>query len=285
MSKLPFSEVLVIKDMYDYLESGQSIRVNHDSPDCDGSSNSMIVERKDDGNLSIYCFRCGRRGFYGSGITLKSKEAREGCNTTQANDYKLSPKSLPEGDSRVESWPPEARAWIRRGRITDEEVLRYGIIYSPVIRRVIIPWYDDNGNLCHYQTRKIHDEDTGPKYLSYWNSRDPVILGGSRVGNRMVFVEDYLSGMRIARYCPVTVLLGVNLLEQHILFMVEHGYTEFLVWLDDDRFQVRTAQLNIKRTLDKIGKCLIYHGKGVDPKELTDTQIQQLLEDWRHGKL
>jgi len=285
MERLPFNEVLKIKEDYDHLEEGDKIRINHDSPDCDGGSDSMIVEKKDDGSLSIYCFRCRRSGYFSNGPTLKSAKARASSRATPRGDSTSDKPLVFSGESEVDKWHPEARAWIRRAGITDEEVSKYGLVYDDSIGRVIIPWRDGDGNVAHYQTRRIHDDDTAPKYISYWRERLPVVLGLGVGSNTMVFVEDFLSGVKIARQSPVTVLLGVNLAHNVLDLLVKMGYNDFLVWLDDDNLQVKKAQLQIKQTLDKIGKCLIYHAKGVDPKEMTDTEIGTVLTNWKRGTL
>ena len=55
---------------------GEKIRVNHDVPDCYGTSKSMIIERKTNGDVTAYCFRCGKSGRYRT-FTLKSKSSGE----------------------------------------------------------------------------------------------------------------------------------------------------------------------------------------------------------------
>ena len=40
------------------LECGQKVRVSHDTAECSGSSKSLLIERKEDGTISAYCFRC-----------------------------------------------------------------------------------------------------------------------------------------------------------------------------------------------------------------------------------
>lgn len=286
MEKLPFKEVLKLKEQYDYLEAGKSVRVNHDSLDCTGDSNSMKIERTEDGNLSIYCFRCGRSGFYNAGFIKTGKalgEANAVC--TDSVDGECKTLNVPRGEGEVSRWPKEARAWIRRSGVTQEEVTKYGIVYSDELNRAVIPWLDSNGKPAHYQTRRIDDDDGSPKYLSYWRDRIPVTMGISMTGKDMVLVEDSLSAIRIARQHPVTALLGVYLWPQHIDTFVKMGYNNFMVWLDDDNPKVKIAQLKLKLTLNKIGKCLIYHGKGVDPKELSDEEIADVLMRWKTGML
>jgi hypothetical protein len=285
MNKMPWSEVLALKDEYEYLDPGQKVRVNHDN-DCDGQSSSLIVEKKDDGSISAYCFRCGRSGYYGNRSALKIKQAREASQVTERDSNPHVAKRYPGGSTVLTDWPPKARAWIGKSGITAAEIEKYGIAYNDDIGRVVIPWCDDDGNVLSWQTRRVHDWDDKPKYLTYWRDRVPVVLDASGgKGRSIVLVEDFLSGIRVSRYSPVMVLQGVKLMPDNLSYIMQFGYNDFLVWLDDDNMQVKMAQLTLKRNLDKIGKCLIYHANGVDPKESTDEEIKSILARWKDGTL
>lgn len=263
----------------DYLErglelsSGQKIRVNHYSMDCQGNSNSLVIERKDNGDISAYCFRCGRSGFYGGKFTSKSKEVGEG-----SGQNKVSPSAhkLPHGTNDMAEWPIQAVHWLQRYGITLEEVFDYGIIYSPSIRRIVLPVFDGN-NLCSYQTRRIFADDEQPKYLTYANTKCVLVHSVLR-SDLLVICEDYLSAIKLNRVVDAFPLLGVKLQEYHLEYILDNNFKRFVVFLDDDNSQVRRAQLDIKKKLDKIGTCVIHHSAGKDPKDHTEKELQEVLD-------
>lgn len=272
----------------DYLDVGESLaeghqtRINHNAIDCSGNSASLKIERQQNGDISAYCFRCGRRGFHRAAPSLASLKARisnEG-HTEDTDGTIREPQNLVRAFQR---WPVEARVWINRARVTEEEVEHYGLAYEPNTGRVIIPWYDGDGNLVQYQSRRVSDADPKPKYLTYRKDNDvpAVLLTDNCIcdSTRLIIVEDFLSGVRVGRFVPTLVLMGTKLQGYHLREIVYRGYDEFVIWLDDDNVQVKKAQLQIKKSLDKVGKALIYHGNGVDPKELSDDGILEILSE------
>lgn len=265
------------------LAEGHQVRINHEVTDCHGGSNSLKIERKDNGDISAYCFRCGRRGYHRVAPSLASLKARASASesSTSANRHVL--EIEPRCEREIARWSVPARAWIRKGRLTDEEVEHYGLCYDAVDDRVIIPQYDADGDLVGFQGRRISDGGSGPKYLTKRDASNcvPFIIDDNCVcpSRRIVIVEDFLSGVRVGRFIPTLVLSGVKIHPYQIKHLMVAGYEEFVVWLDDDNAQVKKAQLQIKRSLDKVGKCLIYHGNGVDPKELSDDEIKEILSE------
>lgn len=279
MDKIPYNEMLEIRDQFDHLAPGSKERTNHESAECIGDSNSMIVEKKDDGAISAYCFRCGRSGYYRGKATLKSKAFGESRSSDVNSTNGDALFGYNPGTTEVADWPGQARAWIRRSGVSDHDVKHYGINYSPDDRRILIPIYGSDGDLLQYQTRRVFEDDPRPKYIGYYRERVAVCLGNHLGGRRIVLVEDYLSGIRVSKYSPVMVLFGTKLRPDQFTFLFKFGFDEFLIWLDDDNLIVQKAQMRIKRDLDKIGKCLIYHGKGVSPKDVTDDELQRILKE------
>jgi len=256
------------------LELGQKTRVNHNTLDCSGDSKSLLIERKENGDISAKCFRCSCNGYYSSKTTPKSKSFGE--LPKRDKPVATGQHTLPGDYSKaIEEWPSAARVWIRRYGITDEEALNYGICYSNDIGRVLLPVWDTSG-LCFYQSRKIFPEDTAPKYLSYRN-RDYPFVCSSGTGHSIAIVEDYLSGIKCGRIMPTLVLFGTTLHSYHIKYLIERGYTDFKIFLDDDNNQVKKNALKNKKILDRIGTCTVIHSDGKDPKEYSDEELKEIL--------
>jgi hypothetical protein len=279
VSKMPWSEVKQIADDFSHLSCGQKVRTNHNSVDCAGGSNSMIVERKDDNSVGIHCFRCGGRGWFGTGASvagLKSRAASyKGGIKAQRGKFKL-----PRDCTKTQAdWPAQARVFVRQAGLTDKEVADHEIMYSEEIGRVVIPvGLDRSGadtTVDSFQTRRVLLGDKLPKYLSYTNW--PTSFYVPLAGETLVLTEDVLSAIRVSRHLPALALLGVKLQPHHIKLIHDEGFKKFIVWLDDDNGLVKQAQLRIQRQLSVFGQATVIHSDGVDPKEMDDATLKGVL--------
>ena len=271
MSYLNYDDFL---DIGMELEEGQKVRVNHLSAGCDGDSKSMLIERKDNGDISAYCFRCGSSGFHRTGFTPKSKSvggADAGATGTSGHTMEIPF----DASGCIDDWPSYARVWVRKNGITDDEVKRYGILYSTSTDRVILPVYGEDGKLCFYQTRQVNTTDTRPKYLTV-RTTDSVNAIVNVLSDTVVLVEDYLSGIKVGRILPVLVLHGTVIRDIHIKWLIENKYSTFIIWLDDDNSQVKKNTLKNKKVLDKLGSCVVIHTGGRDPKDHSEEEIKDL---------
>jgi len=276
MTYLSRDEKAELSDTYSYLSNGQSVRVNHNTSDCSGDSKSMLIRRDDNGVLNFKCYRCGcfGRDIHYAKAALKSKLSGE-TGTTEPSHANRSREIPSDAEKDITLWPSAARVWLRRYGITDKEIEDAGIVYSDGLNRLILPVFDNDG-LASYQTRKIYDRDTAPKYLSVRNRNSPNSFGGNN-GSTLVLVEDTVSGIKTARVFPTLVLNGTSLQDHHVKYIISGNFSCFYVWLDDDNPTVQKNALKIKKTLDKLGTCEVIHTDGKDPKEHTEDEIRSIL--------
>jgi hypothetical protein len=234
----------------------------------------LYIKRTVDGYL-FNCFHCGKSG----GIRAASVEGER--VTVRPTRHKTRP--VPTGarlpaDVTGEwgSWHPRARGLVVR-YITKQEVADHGLLYSPSLRRVVLPVYDSLG-LVGYQTRKLFDDDGGGKYLTF--TRRPqdfhMVCDGSERNTTVVIVEDALSAIKCSRYVASAALFGVSL-KDSMLARLARRYANYLIFLDDDNAQVKMAALKIKRRLTMFGDCAIISGVGCDPKECDDDTLKGLI--------
>jgi hypothetical protein len=73
------------------------IRANHSADYCEGGSKSMIVERKDNGDLHAHCFRCLHWGFVPADGVYRHRvaAARRAAGTAMEEVIKLAEQALP----------------------------------------------------------------------------------------------------------------------------------------------------------------------------------------------
>lgn len=253
---------------------GAKVRVNHDSSDCVGSSESMVVERKHDG-VYAKCFRCGK---WGSNRETKPKHFFSKEESGFVRGGSGSPIKLPrdsEGD--VRQWPSKARLWLSRARVTDEEARRYGINYSHGLGRVVLPVYSD-GSMVGYQARKIFPEDTGPKYYTRTNKPSHMVFLTSHVGSSdtVVLCEDVLSAIRVGRFLPAGAILGTEV-SDYALALLTDGKKYGIIYLDYDNRIVINKSIKLKHRLELLLDTVILISNGLDPKSLTDKELKEIL--------
>ena len=256
------------------MSDGDQVNVHHCK---EGRGNDRLyIKRTTDGYI-YNCFHCGQSGgirassLEGPGIRVRPDRA--------ARSPVSSPTSIPrDGEGDVGRWPPQARGWVGR-YLSAGEVNEYGLLYSPRLRRVILPVHR-GGTLLGYQTRRIYDDDEGPKYATYTVNPSLFYLHTHPVGVDAtpvcVVVEDMLSAIKCRRFVSSAALFGVSLKDTLLGEMVRQ-HSKWLIFLDDDNLQVKAAARKLKKRLDIFGECGIIEGVGKDPKGCTDDELRRLL--------
>lgn len=255
-------------------EIGQRVRANHNSEDCSGDSNSMTVERKDDG-VYAKCFRCGK---FGRHIEAKPRHffAKEKGVGSRGSSMGI-PQMPDDSEGDVRAWPSKARLWIRQARVTDKEVKEYGINYSPRLGRVILPVYRD-GKLVGYQARKIFESDEGPKYYTRTATPDRMVflVDSSSNPDSIVLCEDVLSAIRVGRIMPAGAILGTEASDYAISLLTE-GRKHGIIYLDYDNKIVISKSIKLKNKLELLLDDVLLINNSIDPKSLTDKELEDIL--------
>lgn len=147
--------------------------------------------------------------------------------------------------------PTRGVVWLRRYGITQQEVRKYGICYSPFYQRVILPVRNAAGRLLYWQGRYIGYDPNKPKYYNISTNRNKVWFDTGGDYKTVVLVEDILSAIAIARTEQVRAiaLLGSNIDDQLILKLRTEG-KQVCVWLDLDK---RCESYVFSRRLDVFG--------------------------------
>ena len=253
---------------------GRKVRVNHESSDCTGGSNAMVVERKDDG-VYAKCFRCGK---YGRSIEGKPRHFFAKKAGAYVGRSSSSDDAMPrDSESDVKDWPSRARLWITQGGLTPLDSKTYGISYSPSLGRVVIPISYD-GEYRGYLARKIFDEDQGPKY--WIRSKDPSRMLFRVVNPNhsevVVLCEDVLSAIRIGKHMTSFAILGTET-SDFALKELTKGKRHGIIFLDyDNRIVIKKSRVlknRLELLLDKVNLV----NKSIDPKQLSDKDLYNIL--------
>lgn len=251
------------------------VHVNH--VDCEAGTDTkrrLYIRRLEDGDTILaYCHHCGK-----SGVTSKDKFRsletikRLAVHTDSGPPIVALPSDF-EPDPR--RWVPKARAWVYQYGITEDELKRYGIGYSERLRRVILPVWQD-AELLGFQARKIFDDDTMPKYLTYGKKK--IIWKNLTISDSvLVLCEDVLSAIKLCRYYSSIALLGTYLHKDYYKYLL--SFKTILIYLDNNNSEVQMQAFKLKRDISVFVPDTHIIILNKDPKCLTNEELRNLQEE------
>lgn len=255
-----------------------SVRINHTSSYCSGSSGSLKITRTDDDRVYAKCYRCGRFGSDSGGLAAYGSYARMvGSRRRKSIPSRLEmPRDFTQN---IAEMPVTVRAKLNKYGVGQNLVNRYGLGWSERWERFIFPVYR-GGELLGFQARYYGDDDL-PKYITrYKNDSDLwayFTCDDSHSLDGCVIVEDMFSAIRCANDIDSVALLGTEMGDK-CLDHVTNIHDKFLVFLDDDNLNVKKKAVVIKNRLTMIGKSVkIFTSCGTDPKEYSTHTLTDIL--------
>lgn len=255
-------------------ESGM-VRINHDNAYCSGSSKSMTIRRHDDGHVSCKCFRCGGWGSFREDeyrYYEGTKRIRSSTTDSSKSTSGIRNVAIPSDSTGIiGEWGIRERDKLRQYGISEHQVSRYGITYSKKYNRVIFPvWHE--GKLVAWQGRSYYDD---PKYITKCDKvTDLWVYFKSDVDSDLcVVVEDFYSGIRVAKYANAMVMLGGDLSDSALNYMTDKC-DKFLIYNDFDTDQIIMNAWKLKERLTLMGYDAIVSSIGRDPKELSELELE-----------
>lgn len=277
MHRLPDSEWLPFAP-----DEPGTVRVNHSSSDCSGSSKSLKITRTEDDRLYSKCYRCGGFGSSAGRLAAVSSVAKRVAKRTATVGRDV---SLPSDfSSNISKMPPNVRAKLHEYKVKQSDMDQYHIGWSKRFQRLIIPVFR-GGTTVGWQGRYYGDDLEQPKYITRYKDDGDLwapTFDLTKVGH-VVLVEDFFSAIRVSKYCPAIALLGTEMGDK-CLDYVGKSYERALIWTDYDSADVRKKGIKIKDKLTLVGvDASIYIGDTTDPKdpkELSDTEIEEVLDKY-----
>lgn len=143
--------------------------------------------------------------------------------------------------------PAAALCWLASYNVTDEEVQRLRICWSPKYERLILPIYE-NGKLVYWQGRYFGRDGNQPKYINTKTSRKTVWFDTGKEDTKqdnettiIVLVEDILSALAVTRHTGLRAiaLLGSFVSDELIIKLLNEQasgmHLQVVVWLDYDK--------------------------------------------------
>lgn len=250
--------------------------LRHEScPSCGSSDNVGVWS---DGQK--YCFgHCGYFVIGHSGLSLEAIRDRLSEESKRLAGISK-PIVLPIDYSFV--IPEKAAEWLRKYKIRDHERMKYKIGWSEIYESLILPAYDDFGNLVLYQRRYFGIREGVPKYhtrgfpeKTIWT----VCPRGNSHGNgdgkstKLVLVEDFLSTIKVGRHTECSPLWGSSLSNTKLLQLAQI-WPEVVFWLD---FNKTEQAMEYRYTASFLFNKAWVIATEKDPKDYGDQEIDQFL--------
>lgn len=269
-------------------EQPGQVHVNHE--DCSAGLDTkkrLYIRRLEDGNTIVaYCHHCGKSGRATLSRVARRKRQADTSNSngeTSAdnNDTHKGTETvrLPtDFDTGVSGWPAKARAWLYQFYLTDEDIKRGNIGWSDSLGRLVLPVFGPDG-VAFYQTRRVLDEDTKPKYLTYGDVRSVphrIDATGGR-NSWVVLVEDTVSGLRVSHYHDTLVLHGTELSYAHIKCLLTNKYNHCMIYLDNDNPIVNDKALAMHKKLSRVIDDVVLITEVGDPKRKSNKELERVL--------
>jgi hypothetical protein len=239
--------------------------IGHEAcPRC-GSRDNLAVY--DDGHK--WCFGCN---YYVPPKTtldsLNRRMVRPAEEELDANgiDTSLFSYDIPEGPKK----------WIQKYGITDSELRFYQITWCDLRQTLVFPVLRDN-KVVLTNERYFGPNPKHPKYLTFGNkSKEVVYLSGSITQDKIVFVEDFVSAIKIRRMVSVMPLFGSTIPEMALPWCAGR-FKRAGVWLDLDK-AAEAMREAAKLSVHLPAHAIVTTG---DPKELSMNQIDKTLKEYK----
>ncbi len=215
----------------------------------------------DDGHK--YCFGCG----YKVPPTGMSMSVFKRLDIQQPGKYgKLTFEYAPV-------IPHKALLWLKSYGITDEEMIKYDIGWSPLYSSLIFPYYVDKE--VRYASMRYFGEDKKQPKSKTIGKKDKLLQVGREDTDTLIFVEDPISAIKVGRSFAAIPVLGSHV-PLEALEEATRRYKNVGVWLDPDMC-LRSAKAVLRGRM-LTGKNVFQIRTQYDPKFYSDEEIQRFVK-------
>ena len=162
--------------------------------------------------------------------------------------------------------------WLSKYHITATEALRAGFKWSPYWEQLLMPVYDNDGDVCCIQAKNFNPKRASKaKYYNVGDKSNHTTIYGT--GSCLVLTEDIVSSLKVGRTTAAMPLLGTHL-PKNRLAALKQVYQRLVVWLDEDKWREARQIAEAAKLLGFDASTLL---TPIDPKEYDDDTIQRLL--------
>ncbi|CAB4133019.1 hypothetical protein UFOVP249_75, partial [uncultured Caudovirales phage] len=152
-----------------------------------------------------------------------------------------------------------------------------GFRWSPSWEQLLMPFYDEEGNLCCIQAKNFNPQRASKaKYYNTGEKSDSrtiykMVHGGDN--STLVLTEDAVSALKVSLVTDAKPLLGTSIPREQIAAF-KGPYSRLVVWLDADKWREGRAIADAAKFLGLSTKTIL---TDKDPKEYSIEQIKEFL--------
>ena len=250
---------------------GEGVRYQHDCTN--KHDKSLIVTRTRDG-WAWYCHRCKQGGT--RDLSGKSPyEVAQFMKSLNVQPLKVIAQMRLPLDYTKEI-PAKGLAYLYVRGVTDADIKKWKIGYSPKYSRVIFPVYEGR-NLIFFQGRTILDiTRDNPKWMNVYKSgrKDTFFIANQMFSHEVVVVEDIISAIRVSYTADAYAMLSTHVPEDLVL-RLSKKYQAILLWLDPDKSKEIVALARRFRAFGINARSILTNK---DPKYYTNKQIRRFID-------
>lgn len=233
------------------------------------------------------CPKCGSRD--NLGVWSDGHKWCFGCHYYEAapesiETYKTRMEHLTEHDAEAPYLdtsdfhpviPDIALAWLKKYGISDIEIKHYNLCWNRKTSSLVFPIYSDDNKLLYYQERYFGPEKDRPKYITKGSkSQQLMYIINKHFPDAIVLVEDYVSAIKVSRYCSCSPLLGSSINPRASKWLSER-FKRVRLWLDRDK-AVESLREASRLPINDVRVVLTE----LDPKEYSTGEIVKILEPY-----
>jgi len=250
------------------LDLDKTVRFNHEGCATTVTSKSLSITRTKDGYVA-HCFKCSESGFLpdtsvspGKIQLRNSSSPRAPSNCTPPHDAK----------TKLYEFAPRITVWLKQF-LTEQEIIKHGVVADNIRLRCYFPVNPTGWIISQLLILKLVVPSG-----SLVRSVGMVTIKVLTLLTLLLFCEDCVSGIKLARHSDALALLGTILHDNALRILARQRYKRGVVFLDDDSALVKNQALRVKQRLELvIPSVTVYHSGGVDPKETDDSVLRSLV--------
>jgi hypothetical protein len=242
----------------------------------------FYLTREEDGSILGFCHHCGQggkiktRSFVPPTGQKITKDVFKTFKIPQLSEWDENPAWEEPGFSDLSK---EFRYWWLSNGLNVADVKGFGVKHLHG-RLPAIPMRGTSGDLVGLAIRPLRDTMpkwivAGSKYLAPISTHSTVC--GKPV-DKLVITEDIVSAMRCSKHAAALPLLGTNLSDKHIHFIVNHP-SPVLIWLDNDSREVVLKARSMYNRVSGWKKCSIFL-KAKEPKHFVyERELREAIKN------
>lgn len=250
------------------MNDGASEYLYHEAcPKCGSKDNVGVYN---DGHK--WCFGCGY--YVPPPIVLKNNFVGHTFDTVKIPNF-----DNVIGSDYTYTLPQKAHDWLKKYGIMDSEIKFHKWLWNEKRQLLTFPVFKD-GKVILMNERYFGTDPKHPKYLTRGQVASTCYIIVARANaNRVVFVEDAVSAVKVNRYVSVVPLFGSTISVERLKTACE-PFKSGAIWLDFDKVgqSIKIASL-AKQKENEIACKLSTIVSELDPKELSNEAIKNKLKD------